>query len=124
MKFKSRKNGNLVVELEPGNSRLLSNISGPITDLKELLVPIDFSDCSKHALRYAVAFAKQFDARITLLSVIQDNHTAFEYGNAAYLANIEERKKKYDSELTKLSDKEIGKIPMPISSGLENHLRR
>ena len=58
MKFKksAKKNGSLIVELEAGNTRLLSAINGPITALKEVLVPIDFSDCSKHALRYAAAF--------------------------------------------------------------------
>lgn len=51
----------------------LSALNGPITALKEILVPIDFSDCSKYALRYAVAFAAQFEARITLLAVVQDH---------------------------------------------------
>lgn len=110
MKFKpsAQKKGNLVVELEPGNSRLLDSLTGPITDLKEVLVPTDFSECSKHALRYALAFARQFDARITLLSVMSDSPTGFDFANAEYLANLDDRRKKYADELTKLAKKELG----------------
>jgi len=111
MKFKkSRSSGNLLVELEPGSTRLLSNLNGPITELKKLLVPIDFSDCSKHALKYAVAFAKQFDAEITLLAVVQDTHTSFEHGNAEFVDLQEKRRKQYEGELAKLVDERLGKI--------------
>jgi len=34
-------------------------------------VPVDFSDCSKKALQYAIPFATQFDAELTLLHVVQ-----------------------------------------------------
>lgn len=37
--------------------------------IQHLLVPIDFSAAAEKALRYAVSFAEQFDARITLLHV-------------------------------------------------------
>ncbi|MFN7140314.1 MAG: universal stress protein [Limisphaerales bacterium] len=114
MKFKSspRKRGNLIVELEPGNTRLLSEMNGPITDLKKLLVPTDFSDCSKHALRYAVAFAQQFSAEITLIAVIPDNRTAFEYGSPEFSAGLEARTKRYQEELTKL----VEELPRKIKS--------
>jgi len=39
--------------------------------LKKILVPVDFSDCSDKALQYAIAFAKQFDAEVTLLHVVE-----------------------------------------------------
>ena len=39
--------------------------------LKSLLVPIDFSEESKKALRYAVPFAHQFGAKLTLLYVVE-----------------------------------------------------
>ncbi len=38
--------------------------------LKRILVPIDFSDCSLKALRYAVPLARQHEASITLLHVV------------------------------------------------------
>jgi nucleotide-binding universal stress UspA family protein len=115
MKFKkSSKRGNLLIELEPGNTRLINNLNGPITDLKRLLVPIDFSDCSKHALKYAIAFAKQFDAEITLLAVVPDTHTSFEYGVAEFVDLQEQRRKRYEQELTKLVEQQLGKLKHQI----------
>jgi len=43
----------------------------PVFKLKRILVPLDFSDCSKKALQYAVPFARQFGATLSLLYVIQ-----------------------------------------------------
>lgn len=39
--------------------------------INKVLVPIDFSDYSKNALRYAVQFAKQFKAKIFLVYVVE-----------------------------------------------------
>jgi universal stress protein A len=39
--------------------------------LKNILVPLDFSETSLKSLQYAVAFAKQFGAKLTLLHVVQ-----------------------------------------------------
>jgi universal stress protein A len=39
--------------------------------LKSILVPIDFSSSSKKALDQAVAFARQFKAKLTLLHVVE-----------------------------------------------------
>lgn len=39
--------------------------------IKNILVPIDFSDYSKNALRYAAQFAKQFNAKIFLVYVVE-----------------------------------------------------
>src|SRR5688572_14111387 len=39
--------------------------------IRTILVPIDFSKPSEKALDYAVSLAKQFGAKITLLSVIE-----------------------------------------------------
>ncbi len=38
--------------------------------LKKILCPIDHSDCSKEALRYAVSFARKDEAKLILLHVI------------------------------------------------------
>jgi len=37
--------------------------------LQRVLVPVDFSDCSRKALHYAIQFARQFKAELTLLYV-------------------------------------------------------
>jgi nucleotide-binding universal stress UspA family protein len=40
-----------------------------VLGLRRILVPVDFSTSAEKALRYAVSFAQQFDAKITLLHV-------------------------------------------------------
>ncbi len=39
--------------------------------LQRILVPVDFSACSKKALQYAAAFAEQFKARLLVLHVVE-----------------------------------------------------
>lgn len=43
--------------------------------LKNVLVPTDFSECSDAAVRYGLALAKAFGAKLHLLHVIQDPYT-------------------------------------------------
>jgi nucleotide-binding universal stress UspA family protein len=81
MKIKpSKKSGSVVVELNRRDSDRLSqgaaaaNGTPPPFKLSKILVPIDFSDCSKKALQYAVPFARQFGATITLLHVVHVNY--------------------------------------------------
>jgi len=79
MKFKpSDKAGGVVVELGPQEKQLppteatgKAAANGPAFELKKILVPVDFSDCSRKALRYALSFARQFGAELTLLHVVQ-----------------------------------------------------
>jgi universal stress protein A len=78
MKFKpSNKPGGVVVELGPKEAQLPGTLSEqamsplPTFKLKKILVPVDFSDCSNKALQYAIPFAKQFDAELILLHVVQ-----------------------------------------------------
>ena len=40
-------------------------------DIKRILCPVDFSDASKHALTQAALVATWFDARLTLLHVVE-----------------------------------------------------
>jgi universal stress protein A len=48
--------------------------------LKRIVVPIDFSACSRKALQYAIPFAEQFQASLTLLYVVQVNYAVGELG--------------------------------------------
>ena len=43
----------------------------PAVHLKQILVPIDFSAPSQQALKYALRFAKEFHAEVTLLHVVE-----------------------------------------------------
>lgn len=57
--------------------------------IKKILVPIDFSDCSKKALQYAIPLARQHDAEITLLYAISvPSYSSGEYG-AVDFATVE-----------------------------------
>jgi universal stress protein A len=66
----ARRSENVVVEMEPRNSTL-PPISLPEVNLKRILVPVDFSAQSRKAMQYALSFAKQFNAEILLLHVIE-----------------------------------------------------
>lgn len=74
MKFKpSSKTGGVSVEL--GDEEILIPASfapkPSLFKLSKILVPVDFSDCSKKALDYAIPFARQFGATLHLLYVIE-----------------------------------------------------
>ena len=76
MKVKPARNfGTVVVELGPNEHAMPGSTveqparSWPAFQLRRILVPIDFSACSVKALQYAVPFAKQFGASISLLYV-------------------------------------------------------
>lgn len=71
MKLKTApRSGNVVLEMRPDETSL-PPINIPELGLKTILVPVDFSECSRKALDYAVPFAKQFNAEIILLNVIE-----------------------------------------------------
>ena len=42
-----------------------------VPSFKQILVPIDFSDCSASALNYALALGEKFGAKVTLLHVVE-----------------------------------------------------
>ena len=43
----------------------------PTWGLKKILVPVDFSPASKNAFRYALRFAEEFGAEVTLLYIVE-----------------------------------------------------
>jgi nucleotide-binding universal stress UspA family protein len=81
MKIKrASKPGTVSVELGRKDPQMLAQAS-PFK-LKQILVPIDFSACSKQALRYAVPMAEQFDAQLILLHVMETVTVPTEFGYA------------------------------------------
>ena len=62
--------GEVVFKLNRRDEPLLKAAAWVPFQLKKILVPIDFSDCSKKALQYALPLAKQHDAGLTLLNVV------------------------------------------------------
>ena len=63
--------GGVVVELGPAEAELPGSRTLPVFRLKRILVPVDFSVCSKKALEYALPFARQFGASVHLLYIVQ-----------------------------------------------------
>ncbi|MDY0083309.1 MAG: universal stress protein [Ignavibacteriaceae bacterium] len=77
--------------------------------IKKVLVPIDFSDYSKSALRYAVNFSKFFNAEIILIYVVEPviYPLDFSMGQIAMPSFSTEWDKRAKEELDKLAKKEI-----------------
>lgn len=90
--------------------------------IKKILVPIDFSDYSKNALKYAAQFAKQFNAKIYLIYVVEPMiyPADFSMGQVAIPSTDIDLHSRAEEELKKLS-KEIvngnSKVEVLIKTG-------
>ena len=78
-------------------------------NIKKVLVPIDFSDYSKSALKYSVNFVKFFKAELHLVYVIEPviYPPDFSMGQIAIPSMDLEMDKRAQEELEKLAKKEI-----------------
>jgi len=78
-------------------------------DIKKILVPIDFSDYSKSSLKYAVNYAKHFNASLILVYVVEPviYPPDFSMGQIAIPTPGLEMDKRASEELSKLAEKEI-----------------
>lgn len=67
----TRRSHKVVLDLEmgPGDSAL-PPAGLTALQLKRILAPVDFSECSHKALHYAMQFARQFNAELMLLHVL------------------------------------------------------
>ncbi len=77
--------------------------------IKKILVPIDFSDFSKNALRYAIQFAENFQAKVYIVYVIEPMvyPSDFSLGQVA-IPNVEyDMQDRAKSELESLIKNEI-----------------
>jgi nucleotide-binding universal stress UspA family protein len=103
--------GEVVLELNRRDEPLMaaatsSAVKSPFT-LKKILVPIDFSDCAKKALRYAVPLAKEHEAAVTLLYVVPTNYAIGEYGGIDYASIEGEMRASGEKELSRLAADEV-----------------
>ncbi|MGC3959144.1 MAG: universal stress protein [Verrucomicrobiota bacterium] len=78
MKIKPLDNrGGVLVQMSATETQLPSatNVTAtpetPVFRLREILVPVDFTECTEKALFYALPFARQFGATVTLLHVLE-----------------------------------------------------
>jgi nucleotide-binding universal stress UspA family protein len=93
------------VTATPGGSHL---------SLKQILVPIDFSDYSKKALKYAFRFAEQFGASLALLYVVEPTvyPADFSFGQVGFPNVEDELRKKGEEELqTMIAETLKGLVP-------------
>jgi len=82
------------------------------TTINKVLVPIDFSDYSKSALKYAVNFAKSFNADIILIYVVEPiiYPPDFSMGQIAMPSINTEWDDRAKDELQKLAKNEIAGV--------------
>jgi nucleotide-binding universal stress UspA family protein len=83
--------------------------------IKHILVPIDFSACSKKALQYAWPLAKEHEAALTLLYVVPPAYGTGEYGGIDYAQLEAAMRESGERELAKLAvDEARGVATDPI----------
>ncbi|MBI3417502.1 MAG: universal stress protein [Verrucomicrobia bacterium] len=110
MKIKpSSRTDGVVVELGAKDDQLLNQAANASASLriKKILVPTDFSETSRQALRYALAFAAQFGAELTLLHVITPPDAYGEYGVVDLAGLVRSLQEASDGELAKLAAAEV-----------------
>jgi nucleotide-binding universal stress UspA family protein len=56
---------------QQSNNAKRSSAAGGEFSIRTIVVPIDFSEHSKNALRYAIGFAKQFKSELVLVYVVE-----------------------------------------------------
>ncbi len=91
--------------------------------IKNILVPVDFSECSLKAWKYALAFASQFGASVTACHIINSNQFGcpdwnIDYAN--YLVYEEKIEEKATERLNDLIANEAGtgiKIKGEVNTG-------
>jgi nucleotide-binding universal stress UspA family protein len=116
MKVKpARKPGKVMVELGPRDQTWLGSPGSPLFRIKQILVPVDFSECSRKALRYAVPMAKQFEAGLSLVYVVQLAYAFGEFGPTDYPAMEVDMKAEAERQLSELAAEEIGTV-VPYTS--------
>ena len=96
------------------------------TDLKRILVPVDFSTHSLHAVRFARDWAKRFHAEVRLLHVAEPLNTAAPFGAQPVI--LPPRPPGFRSairiELDKLARKEFpgsAKVSVEVREGIPHH---
>jgi nucleotide-binding universal stress UspA family protein len=122
MKIKPTKQpGKVQVELAAADTRLLAESGRAPFRLKKILVPIDFSECSRKALQYALPFARQFDAALTLLYVVEPiPYTGSEHYEMNLPLLEKQMREGAEKNLAELAEKEIGdraRVEKSVRSG-------
>ncbi|MEW6302423.1 MAG: universal stress protein [Verrucomicrobiota bacterium] len=75
--------------------------------LKRILVPVDFSESSLHAVRYARDFARHFDATILLLHAVEPPAAAAYDDSVRFHRYMEDVEETACRKLEQLADEEL-----------------
>ena len=107
----TNKPGEVTLELNRRDEPLMAaatrtTVKSPFK-IKHILVPIDFSDCSKKALQYALPLAKEHQAALTLLYVVAPAYGAGESGGVDYAQLEASMRAGGEKELAKLAVDEV-----------------
>ena len=111
MKVKSQKSGDVILELGERDDQLLAAASAAPFRIKQILVPIDFSECSAKALSYAVALAQQHGATVSLLYVVHTFPVPSESGVVEYAAIQTQMREAGEDRLSRIIRELKGKVP-------------
>jgi nucleotide-binding universal stress UspA family protein len=104
----SKHSGEVILEINRRDEPLMMAAATAPFRLKNILVPIDFSDCSKKALQYALPLARLHDAAITLLYVVPGAmYVSGEYGPLNYASLEAEIRRNGGKQLAKLAAEEV-----------------
>ncbi|KAB2922830.1 MAG: universal stress protein [Bacteroidetes bacterium] len=107
---------------KPAAKKARSASSAARIVLRRILVPVDFSDNSKKALRYAVPFAEQFGAAITVIYVVEPAvfPSDFGFGQLNFPDVEREMNDKAVSELMQVANEAGGRAPIAsvVRSGI------
>lgn len=105
------KRGRVLVEVDRKDEPLLaqSEVAASAFAIKKVLVPVDFSECSRKALQYAVPLARQFGARIALVHVMPANYfVGSEFGPVDFPVPEVEWREGSERELQAIAAREVG----------------
>ena len=74
-------------------------------EIKKILFPTDFSEYSNHALKYAVALAERFQAKLVVMHVCEhpiagSSIEAYHFAVPEYVVDLEQRERKALDALT------------------------
>jgi universal stress protein A len=108
----TRTPGEVVLELNRRDEPFMAAANAVTSRfrMKRILVPIDFSDCSRKALQYAIPLAQEHNAALTLLYVVPPPYAAGEYVGIDYAQLQAEMRVSGDKGLSKLANELDGLV--------------
>lgn len=80
----------------------------PHLNLRRILVPVDFTPASVHALRYAATLAEQFGSTVCLLHVVEDHPFAMNASALILMKTDEDVTRESAEQLSRLGGEELG----------------